>query len=217
MKRFIVLLLTLFMFACFPAASFAEEASGDTIVYVTRTGSKYHRGSCSYLKSSIEKTLEQAIKAGYSPCSRCKPLRLSGNAVAPAETLRPSYSSSNSSAVIVRQDPSVSITTTKTAASNNFKLSDVFVYLGLLPFALYACLILYGLANWFLELISPKKFFVPHPVYAHQTLWYRNKRTGVVESVFVRNVYDDGFTIIYNGKEHKMTYGDIGVRLYKNQ
>lgn len=48
--------------------------SSDITVYVTKSGKKYHRGSCSYLRRSkipISKTDAQA--RGYSPCSRCSP------------------------------------------------------------------------------------------------------------------------------------------------
>ena len=46
----------------------------ETVVYITKTGKKYHKGNCSYLKKSkITTTLEEACKAGYTPCSRCKP------------------------------------------------------------------------------------------------------------------------------------------------
>lgn len=54
-----------------PAES--EDPSGE-IVYVTKSGAKYHRGSCSHLsKSRIEKTLAEAKAAGYTPCGSCKP------------------------------------------------------------------------------------------------------------------------------------------------
>ena len=43
------------------------------IVYVTDTGSKYHRSNCSYLKSKNSITKEKAIQQGYSACSRCNP------------------------------------------------------------------------------------------------------------------------------------------------
>lgn len=43
------------------------------IVYVTRTGSKYHKEGCSYLKSKIPLSLSDAIDAGYEPCSKCRP------------------------------------------------------------------------------------------------------------------------------------------------
>lgn len=42
-------------------------------VYVTKTGSKYHRAGCSYLrKSSMAMDLSEARKY-YTPCSRCNP------------------------------------------------------------------------------------------------------------------------------------------------
>jgi endonuclease YncB( thermonuclease family) len=57
-------------------------------VYATRTGSKYHRGSCSYLsKSKIPLALEDAA-ARYGPCSKCSPpLLQTGPAPAPSSTL----------------------------------------------------------------------------------------------------------------------------------
>lgn len=46
---------------------------GDVIVYVTRTGKKYHQGSCRYLRrSKIPMKLIDA-KARYGPCSVCGP------------------------------------------------------------------------------------------------------------------------------------------------
>ena len=43
------------------------------IVYITETGSKYHRGSCRHLSNSkIEISLENA-KVNYEPCGTCKP------------------------------------------------------------------------------------------------------------------------------------------------
>ncbi len=49
--------------------------SGDyaeTTVYVTNTGTKYHRYGCQYLRQScIEKTLSEAQAEGYGACSVC--------------------------------------------------------------------------------------------------------------------------------------------------
>ena len=45
------------------------------VVYRTRTGSKYHRAGCSYLKSIIETTVSEAQTMGLGPCSRCNPPR----------------------------------------------------------------------------------------------------------------------------------------------
>lgn len=40
--------------------------------YITKTGSKYHRGGCRYLsKSAIEITRSEAEARGYGPCSVC--------------------------------------------------------------------------------------------------------------------------------------------------
>ncbi len=50
------------------------EVSEDSIVYITRTGKKYHTGDCRYLsKSKIPITIKEAIQRGYTPCSVCSP------------------------------------------------------------------------------------------------------------------------------------------------
>ena len=43
------------------------------VVYRTRTGKKYHRSGCSYLKSIIETTVSEAQAMGLGPCSVCNP------------------------------------------------------------------------------------------------------------------------------------------------
>ena len=45
------------------------------VVYRTRTGKKYHRSGCSYLKSKIETTVSEAQAMGLGPCSKCNPPR----------------------------------------------------------------------------------------------------------------------------------------------
>jgi len=48
--------------------------SKDKIVYITKTGKKYHRGSCSFLRRrKIPISLKDAVARGYTPCSRCNP------------------------------------------------------------------------------------------------------------------------------------------------
>ena len=45
-------------------------------VYVTKTGKKYHSVGCQYLRrSSIPKSLDDALKSGLTACSRCRPPR----------------------------------------------------------------------------------------------------------------------------------------------
>lgn len=52
-----------------------DDVSGEEpIFYVTRTGERYHKGDCWYLrKSKVPMPLSEAIKAGYTPCKVCKP------------------------------------------------------------------------------------------------------------------------------------------------
>jgi len=48
------------------------------IVFITRTGIRYHKGSCRYLrKSRIPIDVEEACNKGYTPCKVCKPLNQS--------------------------------------------------------------------------------------------------------------------------------------------
>ena len=52
----------------------APETDNKEEVYITKTGSKYHRGNCRHLKSSkIPISLEKAKSDGYEPCKTCKP------------------------------------------------------------------------------------------------------------------------------------------------
>src|SRR5687768_15906450 len=48
-------------------------AIGQT-VYVTNTGSKYHKDGCRYLsQSKIATSYDKALEGGYTACSVCKP------------------------------------------------------------------------------------------------------------------------------------------------
>lgn len=52
----------------------APAPQASVTVFVTRTGKKYHRAGCRYLRSSQRAiNLDDAIRAGYTPCSVCKP------------------------------------------------------------------------------------------------------------------------------------------------
>ncbi|MGN0467646.1 MAG: hypothetical protein ACI4GY_02840 [Acutalibacteraceae bacterium] len=53
----------------------SNESSSQT-VYITASGTKYHKSGCSYLKNSSTASAinkNEAIEKGYTPCSRCKP------------------------------------------------------------------------------------------------------------------------------------------------
>ena len=51
-----------------------SEDKKEEVVYITKSGKKYHRAGCKYLKSSqIKISKKEAIKKGYTPCSICNP------------------------------------------------------------------------------------------------------------------------------------------------
>ena len=83
MKKAKILGAVLLSFAFIVTTTPVIEAKDNTeiaVVYVTKTGEKYHSGNCSYLrKSKIEKSLSDAVNEGYEPCSRCHPPVLDEN------------------------------------------------------------------------------------------------------------------------------------------
>lgn len=83
-----------------PARS--TPTTNDETVYVTNTGSKYHRAGCRHLrKSSVPMPLSDAAKS-YGPCSVCHPPILSGSATDESQsiaTLAPPRSSTAPSAL----------------------------------------------------------------------------------------------------------------------
>lgn len=60
-----------------PAAYTAEATTatvpaGEGTVYVTASGTKYHRDGCSHLSDTKEAiALEEALRLGYAPCADC--------------------------------------------------------------------------------------------------------------------------------------------------
>ena len=63
----------LLLVALLVVASIAAGVAQTEKVYITRTGGKYHRGSCSSLsKSKIEMPLAEAA-AQYGACKNCRP------------------------------------------------------------------------------------------------------------------------------------------------
>ena len=88
-----------------------SAAGGDTTVYVTKTGEKYHSDGCSSLShSKIATTLQDAVDKGYEACKKCKPPKLDStsqaaapqaNAVAaPEKTTTTSTAASNGDTVV---------------------------------------------------------------------------------------------------------------------
>ncbi len=57
-----------------PAVQPSSQTGGDETVYITKSGAKYHRGSCNYLrKSKIPISKKDAAARGYGACSKCRP------------------------------------------------------------------------------------------------------------------------------------------------
>lgn len=51
-----------------------EQNKDGDMVYITKTGTKYHRATCHYLrKGAFPITRQKAIDQGYTPCKVCKP------------------------------------------------------------------------------------------------------------------------------------------------
>ena len=51
-----------------------SEQPKEQIVYITRTGKRYHRQGCRYLsKSAMPMSLKDAKQQGYTPCKVCRP------------------------------------------------------------------------------------------------------------------------------------------------
>lgn len=66
-----------------PVQATSPTETGDILVYVTRTGTKYHRAGCRYLsRSAIPMPLKEAV-ARYAPCSVCKPPTLASLSQSP--------------------------------------------------------------------------------------------------------------------------------------
>jgi len=80
MKRFLFLILILFSalipsFSAPPLPTIAANIQPvQEVVYITKTGKKYHKATCRYLKSSkIKVAKTEAKESGYTACKVCKP------------------------------------------------------------------------------------------------------------------------------------------------
>lgn len=78
MRRCLFLLLSSLILFSFLVSVYAYSVPSDTIVYVTDTGSCYHREDCTYLSSSHSMTISYAESCGYRACSRCQPDVITG-------------------------------------------------------------------------------------------------------------------------------------------
>ncbi len=78
-RRFVLTLTAVFVLASplTPPSVLAQrldstEQKKECVVYITRTGKRYHKEYCSSLRySRIPMSREEAVKRGYTPCRRC--------------------------------------------------------------------------------------------------------------------------------------------------
>ena len=80
MNKLMLILLAGFLMLCGSfqplkaSEGIAFHMKQEVTVYVTNTGSKYHRDSCAYLsKSKISIPKKKAVASGYGACSKCRP------------------------------------------------------------------------------------------------------------------------------------------------
>ena len=76
---FIVAVLLLTVSGCGSKSDSKSTASQvlrneEQTIFVTRTGKKYHRDGCQYLRQSKKKIeISAALNKGYTPCKVCRP------------------------------------------------------------------------------------------------------------------------------------------------
>jgi hypothetical protein len=83
MKKLFLVWIAFLLFAVAPATVGPNQTLASTVqkkekvertVYITRTGEKYHRGTCHHLRrSKFAIKLSDAIAQGYEPCKVCRP------------------------------------------------------------------------------------------------------------------------------------------------
>lgn len=87
-------------------------------VYTTKTGKKYHKDSCRYLKySKKETTIDKAKALGFEACSVCKPTK----ANTPKSHLNSSRTSQSKSTVNVSKKSVATQCTGKTKSGSRCK------------------------------------------------------------------------------------------------
>lgn len=99
--------------------------NGDTSVFITDSGTKYHSYGCSYLESVNETTLKKAVESGYTPCSRCNPPIPDFDYTVLHELPESSSGSNSSSRNVPQKDGSTSnVKPTSNKTTNQTKKND---------------------------------------------------------------------------------------------
>lgn len=134
-------------------SAFAYTVPSDTVVYVTPTGSKYHREDCTYIKNSCRAlTISSAEGQGYGACSRCEPDVLTGQYVSNWD----GDSGDGGGGTGEKSEPPVkaeSSPTDKHEASNLALIVLLIVFVG--PYAIIAFCLVIGAIKYVIE--TPKR------------------------------------------------------------
>jgi hypothetical protein len=74
-KKLLFGMLTISVALAAPSLVYAAiDHTKPQTVYITKTGQKFHRGTCKHLKySKIPVDIEEAIRLGYDACKVCAP------------------------------------------------------------------------------------------------------------------------------------------------
>lgn len=104
--------IAIMMSIVLPPVISVKAMSGDSTVYVTKTGSCYHADGCSSLRSKIPMSLSEALSKGYYACSKCNPGGLDPAPAAQAAPAQQAAQAQAPAASVVTQVP-----TTQTATS----------------------------------------------------------------------------------------------------
>jgi len=57
-----------------PTGSDTMQEEQEKVYVVVPNGKKYHRANCQFVKGQVlELTLQEAQRAGYTPCKKCEP------------------------------------------------------------------------------------------------------------------------------------------------
>ena len=106
---FVLLLFT--ASSVYAAAPLTAMAAGTDIVYITKTGTKYHNAGCKSLsRSKSPISLADARRAGYQPCSICHSDRLQVTPAANTVQAAAPVKAAQASAASVTQAVSSSLT-----------------------------------------------------------------------------------------------------------
>lgn len=231
MKRLLCFFLAALFLLLFPAIAFADNR--ETTVYITPSGSCYHRSSCPTLhrSSASAVSLEYAATAGYSRCRVCKPpVPDFGVAVATNPPSDP-FPELRSSSVTAPVPSPYSRSQEQSSELENRAHEKAILYIVTasltLPYPLF-CLCSYLIKKRRLSVNSRRNANTPtgnslNAIPRNKNyrwlrpglpLWYVDKNTYKIRSVTFQCISDGRVYFLYADKRRSAPSGAIGTRLF---